>query len=224
MLGVIIMEDTIEKLKLQHFETYKSAILESIKNNTNVLTDEDITSLLKKPPLDSMDSIKVRFLTLAKKNKIVLDTEPLSKILDDYRNNLLNCVKEIKKIRYDKLSYKVNKYDNFNEEVVIKLLKKDFTEVNKEIRKIIKDQFSFSNEKFNKKINLVFLEDTSLDVKNKMIHDITKFINGTYQKQLLENIDIKILIKDTTIINIVKEQTERYLFTLNNSRLFKDNI
>ena len=41
-------------------------------------------------------------------------------------------------------------------------------------------------------------------------------------RQLFENIDIKILIKDTTLINIVKEQTERYLFTLNNSRIFSD--
>ena len=41
-------------------------------------------------------------------------------------------------------------------------------------------------------------------------------------KQLLENIDIKILVKDTTLINSSKEQAERYLFTINNSRLFDD--
>ena len=37
-----------------------------------------------------------------------------------------------------------------------------------------------------------------------------------------ENIDIKILVKDTTLINGVKEQSERYLFTLENSRLFNE--
>ena len=41
---------------------------------------------------------------------------------------------------------------------------------------------------------------------------------------MIENVDIKILIKDTTLMNLVKEQTERYLFTISNSRLFKDNI
>ena len=39
---------------------------------------------------------------------------------------------------------------------------------------------------------------------------------------MLENIDIKILVKDTTLINGAKEQAERYLFTLNNSRLLND--
>lgn len=218
------MEDTIEKLKLQHFETYKSAILESVKNNTSVLTDEDITSLLKKPPLDSMDSIKSRFLTMAKKNKIILDTESLSKILDEYRENLIKCTKKIKKLRIDELSSIINKFDNSKEDVIIKLLKKDFNNINKNIKKIVKEQFNISNEKFIKKINTVFLDDTDLDIKNKIISDITKFVNSSYQKQTFENIDIKILIKDTTLINVVKEQTERYLFTLNNSRLFKDNI
>ncbi len=218
------MEDTLEKIKMQHFETYKSAILESIRNNTNVLTDEDITSLLKKPPLDSMDVIKSRFLTLAKKNKIILNTESLSKILDEYRKNLQKCINKIKKLRTDNLIIIVQNFDNKNGDVVIKLLKKDFNSINKNIRKLLKEQFTNSNEQFIKKINTVFLESTPSEVKNKIISDITKFILGTYQKQIFENIDIKILIKDTTLINIVKEQTERYLFTLNNSRLFKDNI
>ena len=218
------MEDTIVKLKLQHFSTYKSAILESIKNNTSVLTDEDITSLIKKPPLDSMDSIKSRFLTLAKKNKIILNTEALSKILEEYRSNLMKCIKEIKKTRSDDLTAVINQYDSEGEDVIIKLLKKDFIDVNKKMKKILKDQFKTSNEKFLKKVDSVFLEDTSSDIKNKIIADVTKFLNSTYQKQFMENVDIKILIKDTTLINIVKEQTERYLFTLNNSRLFKDNI
>ena len=67
------MEDTLKKFKEQHLENYKSAILEIITNNTNVLVDEDIMSLVKKPPLDSMDVIKSKFLDVAKKNKVVLD-------------------------------------------------------------------------------------------------------------------------------------------------------
>ena len=36
-----------------------------------------------------------------------------------------------------------------------------------------------------------------------------------------DNIDFKMLVKDTTLVNGTKEHGERYLFTLNNSRIFK---
>ena len=218
------MNDALEKFKLQHFKTYKNAIIDSIKNNTNVLTDEDITSLLGKPPLDSMDAIKSRFLSLAKKNKIILNTEALSSMLDEYRDTLLKCVKKIKKVRSEELIKKVDAYSDTECDVVIKLLKKDFTDVNKKIKNILKEQFETATKKLDKQYVNAFSDDVSEDIKNKIITDISKFVSKTYEKQLLENIDIKILIKDTTLINLVKEQTERYLFTLNNSRLFKDNI
>ena len=216
------MENQIEQIKQQHFNTYKSAIIETIKNNTNVLTEEDITSLLKKPPLDSMDLIKSKFLSLAKKNKIVLNTESLSELLDEYRNTLLKCTNKIKKTRTDSLIKIVDVYKNSDS--IIKLLKKDFTTINKEIKKIFKSLLNDATTRFINKINCVFLDNIDIDVRNKIITDISKYINGAYQKQLLENVDIKILIKDTTLINLVKEQTERHLFTLSNSRLFKENI
>ena len=59
----------IEKIKTEHVENYKKALIETINNNTNALFDEDIASLLKTPPLDSMDVIKSKFLDLAKKIK-----------------------------------------------------------------------------------------------------------------------------------------------------------
>lgn len=216
------MENQIEQIKQQHFNTYKSAIIETIKNNTNVLTDEDITSLLKKPPLDSMDLIKSKFLSLAKKNKIVLNTEGLSTLLDDYRENLLKCIKKIKETRNDSL---IDVVDSFKDtESVIKLMKKDFNTVNKNIRKIVKDTLEDGFNKFFNKIDQVFVEDIDSNTRDKIVKDIEKFINGTYERQMIENVDIKILIKDTTLINLVKEQTERHLFTISNSRLFKDNI
>lgn len=216
------MDNQIEQFKQQHFNTYKSAIIETIKNNTNVLTDEDITSLLKKPPLDSMDLIKSKFLSLAKKNKIVLNTEGLSSLLDEYRECLLKCTKKIKKTRND---YLISVIDSFNDaESIIKLMKKDFNSVNKNIRKIFKDTLDEGSKKFLKKVDQVFVEDIDSTIKEKIIKDIDKFINGAYERQMIENVDIKILIKDTTLINLVKEQTERYLFTISNSRLFKDNI
>ena len=79
------MNDSLKQLKRQHIDNYKNAIIDIITNNTNVLVDEDIMSLLRKPPLDSMDLIKSKFLDLAKKNSTILNTEELSNLLDNYR-------------------------------------------------------------------------------------------------------------------------------------------
>ena len=58
------MNETIEELKLNHFKNYRNALIENVRNNTNVLVDDDIMSLLKKPPLDSMDLIKSKFFII----------------------------------------------------------------------------------------------------------------------------------------------------------------
>ena len=95
--------------------------------------------------------------------------------------------------------------------------------VNKKIKKVLKDDLKDCVEKdIIKNIKKLFSEVEDEDKLKKIVDDITKFVNGTYQRQLLENIDIKILVKDTTLINGVKEQSERYLFTLENSRLFNE--
>ena len=219
------MEDALKKFKEQHFNNYKLAILETIKNNTNVLIDEDMMSLIKKPPLDSMDVIKSKFLDLAKKNKIVLNTEKLDKMMDKYRKSLSKCCEDIRKIRLDFLNNLVNEYKFEKETDIVKVRKKDLEIVNKKIKKLLKDNLKVSLDcEIVSKINLIF-NDIGDEVKLKKINDdITKFINGSYQRQLLENIDFKILVKDTTLINGVKEQSERYLFTLENSRLYKDDL
>ena len=66
-------KEEMSKFLEQHENNYRRAVLDNIKNNTDVLVDQDITSLLKKPPLDSMDLIREKFLDLAKKNIIVLN-------------------------------------------------------------------------------------------------------------------------------------------------------
>lgn len=218
-------EYTIENIKKQHIDNYKKATLENIKNNTNVLVDEDIMSLLRKPPLDSMDLIKSRFLNLAKKNKIILNTDNLSLILDDYRNLIIKKCEDIKKLRIKELSKKIESFSFEKDNDTYKLMKKDFMDINKQIKKIIKDVLLESLENnIMVRIDSVFQENVDDLVKNKIITDVTKFIKGSYQKQLLENFDIKILVKDTTLMNGIKEQSERYLFTLNNSRLLNDNL
>ena len=70
------------------------------------------------------------------------------------------------------------------------------------------------------KMDSLFDKDVDSAIKKRIITDVTKYINNNYLKQLLENIDFKILVKDTILTNSIKEQGERYLFTLENSRLF----
>lgn len=218
------MVDTLEEFKRQHFENYRNAILENIRNNTTVLLEEDIMSLLKKPPLDSMDVIKTKFLDLAKRNKIVLNTGELDKMLDLYRKSVVTCCEKIKKIRIDELSEIVLGVAFEKESDVIKLNKKDFTPINKKTKKIFKDQVKKSvDEKIVKNVNKAFTDGISEEKQKKITGEFVKFVSGEYQRQLLENVDIKVLVKDMTLMNGIKEQAERHVFTLENSRIFKAN-
>ena len=210
-------EEQIKEFKKQHFDNYKNNILDIIENNTNSFVNEDIKTLISKPPLDSMDVLKNKFLDLSKKNKIILDTEELSKLLDDYRNNIIKVTDKIKKERISTLSKKVNSTKDFK---VIEFYKKDFNSLDKELKKELKSSMNDSYEKvFTKSINKIFSKDIDESIKNKIIDEISKFINKKYQKQVMDSFDIKILVKDTILINAVKEATERYLFTLDNSKL-----
>lgn len=217
------MNETIEELKKNHIKNYKNALIENVKNNTNVLVDEDIMSLLKKPPLDSMDVIKSKFLDLAKKNKIILNTENLNSIMNKYRDDLVKICRDLKKVRVDSLILKIEEFKFEKDSDVFKLAKKDFFSINKEMKKLVKEHVNKYLEKdILKKVDCLFLDDVDLDIRKKIISEVTKFVNGSYQRQLLESIDFKVLVKDTILINGTKEQNERYLFTLNNSRIFSD--
>lgn len=214
------MTNNVEDFKKTHLDNYRRALVDTLVNNTNALFDEDIASLLKKPPLDSMDVIKSRFLDLAKKNKVILNAEKLDTILDNYRSKCLEFCKTLKDVRINTLSKIINDFKLSNDNDTIKLMKKDFTSVNKTIKSEIKDFIKNSlNTEIFEKVDLLF-DDVDLNIKKRIITDSTKYINNNYLKQLLENIDFKILVKDTILTNSIKEQGERYLFTLENSRLF----
>ena len=105
------MDSEINKMKLEHERGYKNTILDIIKNNTNVLVNEDIKTLLSTPPLDSMDTIKSKFLELSKKNKTILNTEKLNNMISKYRKSLLKCSKEIYDLRISVLNKKVEDID-----------------------------------------------------------------------------------------------------------------
>ena len=218
------MIDTLDEFKKQHRENYKNAIIELIKNNTNVLFDEDIKTLVAKPPLDSMDVIKVKFLELAKKNDIILDTLDLTRLIDNYRNNLLKWIPTLKDERIDPLVNIISNYKLENDNDLIKLNKKDFVDINRKLKKKLKEKIIDEiDKKIVNSVNSIFTKNISADIKDKFVPEMKKFLTGKYLKQLLESIDFKVLVKDTTLINLIKEQGERYIFTRKNSYIFKEN-
>ena len=214
------MNDDLDYLKKQHIMNYKNTALQKILNNNNSLFDEDIMSLLKKPPLESMDLIKSKLISIIKKNNTIINTNYYNNIDKRYRDDLLELCNKIKLLRINYYNDFVNKY-NFNNNEIIKLLKKDTVVLNKEIRKEFKNGIiDIFKKNFDQNFDNIFNDDIDSGIKSE-IHD--KFINyfkKIYIKQLLENIDIKILVKDTILINSFREEGEKYLYTLNNSHLF----
>ena len=67
-------DEMIQKFLDDHLKSYQKAILEIIQNNTTVLLN-DISSLIMKPPLDSMDYIKNKFLPLLPYNYHLLEVK-----------------------------------------------------------------------------------------------------------------------------------------------------
>jgi len=210
------LNEDIEKLKEEHFNTYKNAVIANIENNSTILVKEDLYSLINKPPLDSMDLLKNKLIALAKKNRIVIDNNNLDKILDDYRKKVIKEFDGFIKTRTTFYTNLVTNIKRENDSTTIKILKKDLSNYNKKMKKDIKKIIEDNTDSLiiKKAVNIFKIDDPKIN------SDLNKFINKTYLKQLLENVDIKILVKDATLINSIKEQTERYQFTLNNSHLF----
>ncbi len=211
-------EDTLLSMKEQHINNYRNAIVEMIRNNTKVLV-EDLSSYIEKPPLDSMDVVKNKLLELAKKYKIVLNSEKLDELLNTFRKTFLGCCSNIEHIRFEKLE---NKTRSIRNEELFELYKKDFVPINKELKKIFKDSYEESIVYLFNNINSLFSSSTDEDIQNKFKDEFTKYMNHSYQKQLLESFELRVLLKDTTLMNIIKEQGEHYLFTLNHSRVLND--
>ncbi|MBP3799875.1 MAG: hypothetical protein ILA19_02720 [Bacilli bacterium] len=212
----------LQELQKQHYNNYVEAVKETVRANTLSLLENDINPLFKTPPLDSMDQIKNKFLMTAKKEKIIIETEQLNKILEDFRKNIVKNLEKIINVR-DKAI--IDGFDNYiSEGKNIKLTKTELNNISKKVKKIIKEELDLCvNNYVLKKADNTFKE-TNEEYVVKVKKELEKFFNnkGIYQKQLLESIDFKLLVKDTILINGIKEQTERYLFTLNNSRIFNE--
>ena len=217
------MTDTLESFKKQHLSNYKNAVIDLVKNNTDALIDNDIISLIKSPPLDSMDVIKSKLLSLAKKEKVILDSSKMNLVLNNFRDLVITDFQGLKKIRNDYLVKKIEEFEPVRETEIIKIMKKDLDSINKEIKKTVK--MSLNNNINNKLlIEIADIYDDKIDekIKESITKLFSKYMKTTYIKQLNENISIKILVKDRTLLSLVAEQGERYLFTKANSHIFDE--
>lgn len=213
-------KQTMEELKDKHLENYKLAVYEILKSNTKGLFEEDILSLLKKPPLDSMDIIKCKFLNVAKKYKTLIVTEELDRCLNLYRQDAIKIIYELEKERINFFEDKIMLFKPNKEIDVIKFNKKDFNTLNRKIKNQLKKSLlDIIDKNIVKNVNKLFTENSASDGEQSFSREMVKFLKTTYIKQLLESVDFKIIVKDTTLINRVKEQGERYLFTKKNSYL-----
>lgn len=213
----------VEELEKQHLESYKNAVLELISNNTETLLSEDIASLLKQPPLDSMDLIRSKLVSLSKRSQVILDTEAVNGLLQKYRHHLVDSFSDILEDRISKLTDLVKNFSPVKSSDIIKFPKKEFGIINKKIKKEAKKKIMDSNQVLLLGLPTLFKEDTNENEKSSVIVAMEKYLTSFYSKDLLESMELKIVIKDTTVINSLLEQGERYLFTKENSHLF-DNI
>ena len=210
----------MEQIKKQHLNTYKNATKEIVINNTKALVENDIISLIKKPPLDSMDIIKTKLISLAKKEKIILSTEKLDTLIKNYRDFLEDKLLSLRKIREDYLIRKIDEFVPERETEIIKIQKKELDSINKTLKQDLKKILDLSQTEilFN---NLDTIDE---EIKSRINKAFTKFMKSTYQKQLNESIAIKTMVKDRTLLSGILEQGERYLFTKSNSHLFDEKM
>lgn len=209
---VVVKEDILK----QHKQILMTAGLELATNNTNSLIEDDIINGVIEVPLEAMDTVKQRVLNIAKNNSLVLNSDKFNEVLISYKEELKKEFRNIFKKRIKLIEDNYSKFDDDKPLDLVKNLKKELVKFNKEAKKEEKQILtSLVKEKIISNLDLIVKDDNTTFKK-----DATKFLQTTYVKQILETVDMKILVKDTILLNSLKEQIERFIFTMENSHLF----
>ena len=209
---VVVKEDILK----QHKQILMTAGLELATNNTNSLIEDDIINGVIEVPLEAMDTVKQRVLNIAKHNNLILNSDKFNEVLIGYKDELKKQFRNIFKKRIKLIEDNYSKFDDDKPMDLVKNLKKDLVKFNKEVKKEEKQVLtSLVKEKLVSNLDLIVKDDNTTFKK-----DATKFLQTTYVKQILETVDMKILVKDTILLNSLKEQIERFVFTMENSHLF----
>ena len=211
-MKTVVKEDILK----QHKEILMTAGVELATNNTNSLIEDDIINGVIEVPLEAMDTLKQRVLNIAKYNNLILNSDKFSEVLTNYKNDLKKELRNIFKRRIDIIKENYSKMDDDKPLELVKNLKKDLVKFNKDAKKEEKQVLTvLVKENLVSNLDLIVKDSNSTFKK-----DATKFLQTIYVKQILETIDMKILVKDTILLNSLKEQIERFVFTKENSHLF----
>ncbi len=209
---VVVKEDILK----QHKQILMTAGLELATNNTNSLIEDDIINGVIEVPLEAMDTVKQRVLNIAKHNNLILNSDMFNEVLISYKEELKKKFRNIFKKRIKLIEDNYSKFDDDKPMDLVKNLKKELVKFNKEAKKEAKQVLtSLVKEKIISNLDLIVKDDNTTFKK-----DATKFLQTIYVKQILETVDMKILVKDTILLNSLKEQVERFVFTKENSHLF----
>ena len=209
---VVVKEDILK----QHKQILMTAGLELATNNTNSLIENDIINGVIEVPLEAMDTVKQRVLNIAKHNNLILNSDKFNEVLISYKEELKKQFRNIFKKRIKLIEDNYSKFDDDKPMDLVKNLKKELVKFNKEAKKEEKQVLtSLVKEKIISNLDLIVKDDNTTFKK-----DATKFLQTIYVKQILETVDMKILVKDTILLNSLKEQIERFVFTMENSHLF----
>lgn len=205
-----------EDILKQHKQILMTAGLELATNNTNSLIEDDIINGVIEVPLEAMDTVKQRVLNIAKHNNLILNSDKFNEVLISYKEELKKKFRNIFKKRIKLIEDNYSKFDDDKPMDLVKNLKKELVKFNKEAKKEEKQVLtSLVKEKIISNLDLIVKDDNTTFKK-----DATRFLQTTYVKQILETVDMKILVKDTILLNSLKEQIERFVFTMENSHLF----
>ena len=128
---------------------------------------------------------------------------------------------QLKEIRQSRLIDKVQSFEPERETEIITIQNKDLTPINRELKKQFKGMLKENiSSRLEPDVETIYSESADETSKQKVTTGFLKYMSGPYQKQLLSEIEMKTMIKDRTLISMVNEHGERYLFTKTNSHIF----
>lgn len=206
-----------EELLNQHLKIYLNSLEELINNNTYSLINDDLLPLFTKPPLEAMDIIKQKLLSLGKDYKLILNTQEVDNYIERYRFSMQKKVKTLEDLRKKYLKQHVESLSQKSKDGTLKLLRKNLLILDKNLKKEIKIELIENMNFLIENISNFYQTDK---IPDRLLKYIIKYLKTTYPKDLMETIDMKIIVKNTTLINGINEQTERLIFTQKNSHLF----
>ncbi len=206
---------TLQELEKQHFIQYQSAVETVVCDYNDRFFREDIVPLFEKPPLESMDQLKQKFLSTAKVEELVLNSSELEELLATFRNSVVISLESLSKHREKQLVALVARQQNLGKSTTIKLPKREYQKIDKELRNKFKELLTkLLRTEISSKLSQFSSSDT-------YVQSMNDFLFHRYLEDIMTKYDSKLAHKNNLLTNNLKEQGHRYLFTKKNSHLFQ---